>query len=54
MSLAIINLKAFIEILSSKYKFHTKGNGPLKFHLGADFFRDEKTGTLHMTPKKYI
>ena len=30
-----------------------KGTGPVEFHLGCDFFRDE-TGTLCFGPRKYI
>ena len=33
--------------------FKLKGTGPLKFHLGCDFFRDDD-GTLCMGPKTYI
>ena len=33
--------------------FKLKGTGPLKFHLGCDFFRDDN-GTLCMGPKTYI
>ena len=33
--------------------FKLKGTGPIKFHLGCDFFRDD-TGTLCMGPKTYI
>ena len=35
------------------YKFKLKGTGPITFHLGCDFFRDEN-GVLCMAPKKYI
>ena len=35
------------------HKFALKGTGPVQFHLGCDFFRDE-TGTLCVGPKKYI
>jgi len=30
-----------------------KGTGPIEFHLGCDFFRDEE-GVLCYGPKKYI
>ena len=42
-----------IDKLTTKYKFKVKGTGPISFHLGCDFFRDED-GTLCMAPKKYI
>lgn len=43
----------FVDILKTKYGFKIKEAGPLKFHLGADFYRDEK-GILCMAPQKYI
>lgn len=42
-----------INTLKNKYKFKLKGDGPLKYHLGCDFFRDPD-GTLSYAPKKYI
>src|SRR5688572_18633709 len=42
-----------IEALKSKYNFKIKEAGPLKFHLGADFFRDDED-TVCMAPCKYI
>jgi len=33
--------------------FKLKGTGPISFHLGCDFVRDE-TGTMCMSPRKYI
>ena len=43
----------FINVLAEKYKFHMKGTRPLKFHLGADCYRDSN-GILAMAPCKYI
>ena len=45
--------KEFITILEQKYKFKTKGSGPISFHLGMNFSRDED-GTLCITATKYI
>ena len=42
-----------IKSLQTDHKFSLKGTGPLTFHLGCDFVRDED-GTLVMTPCKYI
>ncbi|HEY9707536.1 MAG TPA: hypothetical protein V6D48_04970, partial [Oculatellaceae cyanobacterium] len=53
LAFAMRNPEPFIEILKSKYKFKIKDAGPLKFHLGADFYCDEH-GTLCMAPQKYI
>jgi hypothetical protein len=33
--------------------FKLKGTGPVKFHLGCDYYRDED-GTLCVAPLKYI
>ena len=40
-------------ILIEKHCFKLKGTGPVSFHLGCDFFRDED-GNLCFAPKKYI
>ena len=53
LAIAMHNPSEFTNVLSSKYNFSMKETGPLKFHLGADFVRDNK-GTLSMAPRKYI
>lgn len=53
LAFASKDLQAFIDILKKDYQFKIKEAGPLEFHLGEDFFRDED-GTLCMTPQKYI
>ena len=35
------------------HKLKLKGTGPIKYHLGCDFARDEY-GTLCFAPRKYI
>ena len=45
--------QGIIDSLTKEHKFKLKGTGPVTFHLGCDFFRDE-TGTLCFGPKKYI
>ena len=47
------DLQAFVDALEKKHKFKLKGTGPLEFHLGADFFRNDE-GVLCMAPKKCI
>ena len=42
-----------ISILTTKYKFKLKGTGPISYHLGCNFDRDEN-GTLCFAPRKYI
>ena len=41
------------QTLLDKYNFKLKGTGPIEFHLGCDFFRDED-GNLCYAPRKYI
>jgi hypothetical protein len=36
-----------------RYGFKLKGTGPIQFHLGSDYFRDQH-GVLCFAPKKYI
>jgi hypothetical protein len=45
--------QAIIDMLKKDYNFKLKGTGPISFHLGCDFFRDED-GNLCYAPKKYI
>jgi len=42
--------KAITDLLQTKYQFKLKGMGPISFHLGCDFIRDDD-GTMCMTPK---
>ena len=42
-----------IRALTDDHKFKLKGTGPIEFHLGCDFFRDEE-GVLCFAPRKYI
>jgi len=44
---------AITDILQDKYQFKLKGTGPISFHLGCDFVREED-GTMCMSPRKYI
>ena len=42
-----------IIVLKSKYHLKVKGDGPLTYHLGADYFQDPD-GTMASQPKNYI
>ena len=53
LALAMKDPKAFCNLLRSKYNYKLKGDGPISYHLGADFFRDPD-GTLCMSAKTYI
>ena len=41
--------KGIVDQLQDKYKFVLKVTGPIKFHLGCDYFRDSD-GTLCFAP----
>ena len=45
--------ESLLNKLIEDHKFKLKGTGPITFHLGCDFFRDED-GVLCMQPRKYI
>jgi Reverse transcriptase (RNA-dependent DNA polymerase) len=45
--------KELTDILEKQHKFKLKGTGPISFHLGMDFNRDEDN-TLFILPTKYI
>ncbi len=47
------NPKAITDLLQTKYQFKLKGMGPISFHLGCDFVREDD-GTMCMSPRKYI
>ena len=47
------NPKEITDILVNEYKFKLKGTGPIKHHLGCEFYRDEE-GVLCFAPKRYI
>jgi Reverse transcriptase (RNA-dependent DNA polymerase) len=44
---------AITKCLEESHMFKLKGTGPLKYHLGCDYFKDD-TGTLCFGPRKYI
>ena len=45
--------KETIFVLTNKNYFKLKGPGPISYHLGCDFGRDDD-GTLYFVPKKHI
>jgi Reverse transcriptase (RNA-dependent DNA polymerase) len=53
LAIAMKNPKEFTDVLEKKHKFKLKGTGPIAFHLGMDFTRDDD-GTLCISPTKYI
>jgi Reverse transcriptase (RNA-dependent DNA polymerase) len=53
LAMALVDPQAFVDILEKQHKFKLKGTGPISFHLGMDFTRDED-GTLCLSPTKYI
>jgi hypothetical protein len=53
LAIAMKDPKEFISILEGKYKFKTKGSGPLSFHLGVNLNHDND-GTFCITSLKCI
>ena len=53
LAIASRNPKAITDALQQEHGFKLKGTGPLGYHLGCGFGRDED-GTLTMSPKLYI
>ena len=53
IAFALKDPQPFIDTLKTKCNFKIKEGGPMEFHLGADFFRDNE-GMLCMAPQKCI
>ena len=53
LAIASKDPKSIVDTLTDKYKFKLKGTGPISYHLGCDFARDED-GVLGIQPRKYI
>ena len=53
LAIAMENPQELIDQLTNTYNFKLKGTGPISFHLGMDFTRDDDN-TLCLAPKKYI
>ena len=43
--------KSTIDFLTNEHSFKLKGTGPISYHLGCEFGRDDD-GALHFAPKK--
>ena len=44
---------SIVRILEETHSYKLKGTGPISYHLGCDYFRDDD-GTLCFAPRKYI
>ena len=53
LAIAMKDPKEFTDTLEEKHKFKLKSTGPISFHLGMDFNRDDDN-TLCISPAKYI
>ena len=53
LAIAAKDPKSITETLQKKYRFKLKGTGPIKYHLGMNFFRNRE-GTLCIAPRKYL
>ncbi len=49
LAIAAKDPKQIVDVLMNQYKFKLKGTGPITFHLGMDFFRDD-CGIVCMAP----
>jgi hypothetical protein len=53
LAIAMKDPKELTDILEKQHKFTLKGTGPITFHLGMDFTRDDDN-TLCISPTKCI
>ena len=53
LAIASRSPKGIISALETSHGLKLKGSGPMQYHLGADFWRDEH-GVFCMSPSKYI
>ena len=53
LAIAMVKPQDFADTLQDTYKFKLKGTGPISFHLGMDFFRDDEN-TLCIASRKYV
>ena len=53
LAIASKSPKAIADELMNTHQLKLKGTGPISFHLGCDFFRDDE-GVLSYAPRKYI
>ena len=53
LAISMKDPKSFCDTLKEKYNLKLKGVGPIKYHLGCGYTRDEDA-TLVADPKKYV
>jgi hypothetical protein len=53
LCLGMLDLKSFTDTLQKKHNFRLKGTGPIDFHLGQSFSRNED-GEMEISAKPYI
>ena len=53
LAICLPDPQAIIDLLTETYGYKLKGTGPISYHLGCDYFRDDD-GTLCSAPRKYI
>jgi hypothetical protein len=49
----MLDPKSFTDTLQKKYNFKLKGTGPIDFHLGQSFSRNED-GEMEISAKRYV
>ena len=53
LAICLKDPESFCDTLKKKYKLKLKGVGPINYHLGCGYTRDED-GTLVADPRKYV
>jgi hypothetical protein len=53
LCLGMLDPKSFMDTLQKKYNFKLKGTGPIDFHLGQSFSRNDD-GEMEISAKRYV
>jgi hypothetical protein len=53
LCLGMLDPKSFTDTLQKKYNFKLKGTGPIDFHLGQSFSRNDD-GEMEISAKRYV
>ena len=53
LCIVALDPKSITDVLTDKYSYKLKGTGPITYHLGCDYYRDND-GNLCYAPKRYI
>ena len=53
LCIVALDPKSITDVLTDKYSYKLKGTGPITYHLGCDYYRDND-GNLCYAPKRHI